>query len=73
MEQAQSAWTIRTAAANLTAGTRFVFGPELGGEGQTLTVASATSLFGTVAVATEELDFDVELAASQWVTLSPAE
>jgi hypothetical protein len=71
MEQATG--TIRTAAAKLTPGARFVSTTELGGGGQTLTVESIASLFGTVAVATEELDFEVELTASQWVTLAPAE
>jgi hypothetical protein len=66
----ESEWTVRKIASLLRPGERFVFADDLGGEGQTLTVESTANSFGTIEVATEELDFTVDLGSRQMVTMA---
>ena len=67
-------WTVKIAADNLKPGDRFIFGEDLGGEGEVVTVESRSpNMFGTIEVQTEELDFDIDLDVSQFVTAAPPE
>src|SRR4029453_13729730 len=63
-------WIIRKAASGLRPGGRFVFSDDIGGDGDVVTVESAASMFGTVEVRTEELDFTLNLVAGTLVTLN---
>jgi hypothetical protein len=65
-------WTVRKAAMLLTPGERFIFAEDIGGEGEVLTVVSATDTFGTTEIETEELDFPIDVISKQWVTMGPA-
>ena len=66
-------WADLKTADALRPGDRFVFGPEIGGEGEVLTVKSAVNLFGTVEVTTEELDFTIDLINIQPVVMAKEE
>jgi hypothetical protein len=68
-----SDWVVVKAADMLRPGDRLIFGPEIGGEGEVLTVESIANHFGTTEVATEELDFTIDLIGSQPVTIAPPE
>jgi hypothetical protein len=65
----ESEWTVRKLASVLEPGDQFIFSDELGGEGDAVTVESATNVFGTVEVETEELDFTLELTERTFVTI----
>ena len=55
---------------SLTAGQRFEFSEEFGGEGETVTATGpANNLMGTRTVGTEELDFDLEFNRNAYVTV----
>lgn len=60
-------------ASELRPGDRFVFAEDLGGEGEVVTVASTGDAFSTLAIETDELDFDIEVVSSQMVTIAPEE
>ena len=64
-----SEWTVRIRADLLKPGDRFIFADEIGGEGETLTVEWAGNSFGTLSIGTEELDFELDVSASQMVTI----
>lgn len=68
-----SDWTVLKTADSLRPGDRFIFGPEIGGEGEVVTVESAANLFGTVEVQTEELDFTIDLVSIQPVMMAEDE
>jgi len=58
------------AVESLTAGQRFEFSEEFGGEGETVTATGpANNLMGTRTVGTEELDFDLEFSRNAYVTV----
>lgn len=65
-----SEWQVRKTARVLESGDRIIFSDDLGGEGEVLTVESATNLMGTMAVETEELDFTLDLDQSTMVTMA---
>lgn len=58
---------VKVRADTLTPGQRIVFSEEFGGEGEVVTVAGTGHSFGTVAVNTEELDFELMFNASAMV------
>lgn len=66
-------WLVRKAAGHLQPGERFIFADEIGGEGDMVTVEGIANTFGTTAIATEELDFDIEVATQQMVTMAGEE
>lgn len=67
-------WIVRKAAGLLKPGERFVFSEDLGGEGQVLTVTAVSAdMFGDTEIATEELDFDLDVRTKQWVTMAREE
>lgn len=69
-----SDWTVARRADMLRPGDRFIFGADLGGEGEVLTVAGpAVNHLGTWTLATEELDFDLEMIGPPFVTMAPRE
>lgn len=69
---AMSDWTVRKVADELRPGDRFIFSDDLGGEGEIVTVEErSANMFGTIEVATEELDFTIDLLDRQMVTLAP--
>lgn len=63
-------WTVLKAAYALRPGDRFIFSDNLGGEGEVLTVESIANSFGTIEVATEELDFTLDVGDKTMVTMS---
>lgn len=66
-----SEWMVRKAAKLLKPGERFIFAEELGGEGEVLTVVSATDV-GITIIETEEYDdCTIEVMSSHWVTMAP--
>lgn len=64
-----SEWTVRVRADTLKPGDKFIFAEDLGGEGNVLTVEGVASLFGTLTIATEELDWEIDLMDGQMVTV----
>lgn len=52
-------------ANELRAGDKFIFGEDLGGEGEVLTVDSSVTYYGTTYVGTEELDFTIDMVGAQ--------
>lgn len=60
-------------ASQMRQGDRFIFSDDLGGEGEVVTVVSLVDTLGTVAIETEELDFDIEVTAHQWMQIAPEE
>lgn len=60
-------------ASQLRQGDRFIFAEDIGGEGEAVTVVSTVDTFGTIAIETEELDFDIEVLAHQWMQIAPKE
>lgn len=58
----ESDWTVKMRADTVRPGLQFLFTEEMGGEGEWVTVvANSGNLFGTVALETEEFDFDIEV------------
>lgn len=68
-----SDWSVLKTADALRPGDRFIFGPEIGGDGEVLTVESAANAFGAVEVQTEELDFTIDLVSIQPVMMAEEE
>jgi hypothetical protein len=62
-------WQFRKTADALRPGDRFIFSDDLGGEGEVLTVESTANSFGTIEVATEEVDFTIDLNHNTWVNI----
>lgn len=62
-----SEFIVKVKADTLTPGQRIVFAEEFGGEGEVVTVSGTGNYFGTVAVNTEELDFELMFNASAMV------
>lgn len=60
-------------AKEMRSGDRFIFAEDIGGEGEVVTVVALVDTFGTIAIETEELDFDVEVLAHQWLQIAPEE
>lgn len=65
-----SEWVVRKRARELAPGERFVFDEDLGGEGETLTVVAVAEAFGTASIETEEVDFEIDVQSSQWLTMT---
>jgi hypothetical protein len=66
-----SDWKVRKAARLLQPGERFIFTEDFGGQGETLTVATAVDLYGVTVIETEEYDdCTLEIGSKQWVTMS---
>lgn len=63
-------WAVRRTAQALMPGDRFIFTPEYGGEGETLTVESVSRAFGTMVVTTKELDYDLDFAERSMLTMA---
>lgn len=66
-----SEWTVRKFADSLRPGDRFIFGDEIGGEGEVVTVESIANYFGTTEVQTEEMDFTIDVISSQPMRMAP--
>lgn len=64
-----SEWTVRKAVSALEAGDRFVFDPEIGGEGEVVTFTSAQRIGSVWYVRTEELDFGLGIVDGRMVTV----
>jgi hypothetical protein len=65
-----SEWKVVKAADSLRPGDRFIFGDDMGGEGEVLTVEGTADSFGTIEIATEEKDFTIEANFNQMITLA---
>lgn len=69
-EHKESDWTVVLRADLVRPGQQFLFSEELGGEGEWVTVvANSGNLFGTVALETEEFDFDIEVQNTTMLTV----
>jgi hypothetical protein len=68
-----SEWVVRKLASELKPGDRFVFDEDLGGEGDVVTVESATDVWGTIEVQTEELKDTVDIDMNTFVTMDTEE
>lgn len=68
-----SDWNVVKAADSLAPGDRVIFGEEIGGEGDVVTVESIANYYGTTEVQTEELDFTIDVISSQPMRLAPPE
>jgi hypothetical protein len=71
--QAANEWRVQKPARELTAGDRIIFSDEMGGEGEVVTVESATNLLGSIAIHTEELDFGIVAQPHQWINIAVEE
>lgn len=63
-------WLVRKAASLLKPGERFIFTEDMGGENEVVTVVSTGDAFGTLAIETEELDFDLDVTTNQMLTMA---
>jgi hypothetical protein len=68
-----SDWNVVKAADSLRQGDRVIFGEEIGGEGEVVTVESISNHFGTTEIQTEELDFTIDVIGSQPMRMAPPE
>lgn len=68
-----SDWNVVKAADTLRQGDRIIFGEEIGGENEVVTVEGIANYYGTTEVAVEELDFTIDVISSQPMRLAPPE
>lgn len=68
-----SEWSVVKAADSLVPGDRVIFGEEIGGENEVVTVESIANHFGITEVQTEELDFTIDVISVQPMRLAPPE
>lgn len=68
-----SDWNVVKAADSLCPGDRIIFGEEIGGENEVVTVEWVASTYGSTAIDTEELDFSIDVLSSQPIRLAPPE
>lgn len=61
--------TVRKRADRIRPGDRFVFGPDMGGEGEILTATDVAVEYGIVSIWTEERDFAIETTDRRFVTM----
>jgi hypothetical protein len=66
-------WQVRKTADALTPGDRIIFSEEMGGEGEVLTVEGISNSFGTIEIATEELDFELMASHNQFISIDLTE
>lgn len=62
-------WTVRKRAGLVRQGDRFIFASDLGGEGETVTVAAVAMWGGVVSFMVEEQDATIEATARTMLTL----
>ena len=60
---------VKKRADQLQVEDQFVFTETLGGQGELLTVSGWANLFGTIHIATEELDFQLEVTDKQMLLM----
>ena len=65
--------TVRKRADQIRPGDRFVFGPDLGGEGEILTATDVAVEYGIVSIWVEERDFAIETTDRRFVTMEVSE
>lgn len=64
MGRIPNSWAIRKPARALLPGDRFVFGADIGGDLETLTVVAVETGYGITEIETEELDFTIEVLSN---------
>jgi hypothetical protein len=68
---AQKGWLVRKAAQFLEPGERFIYAPNIGGEGHIVKVVSVESYYGVTMIETEEDECcRIAVLSSHWVEMA---